>query len=353
LCRQRRTRAVVGTIADGRVRYVYQKNAGRSAARNRGIDLSVGEFICFLDDDDMFLRHKLEAQLAELAAHPELDLISGGHVVVNADGIFTESRPARCHFELTETQFLFDCPFVVGAPLLRKRCVGLGIRFERDYVPSEDWGFWLDLAKAGCRMAWLDSEVYVYRQHQTNSLRSFDPSASAIVAILDRYFLSERVPAESRAVRGKVMGRAQLSLGIRLSDSGHHAKARAALSEAVGLWPAWQKSERGDLATLIADTVVSLTFNHTGRGLAARVVVNLGGPRSVDNGILLSVYCTLALKDFYRAYGMKDWLGATQAILGAIRSRPSCLLNRGLLKMSLIAVRYALTSTGRQQNNAR
>jgi glycosyltransferase involved in cell wall biosynthesis len=40
---------------DNRIKYFYQINKGRSAARNKGIELSAGEYLCFLDDDDYYL----------------------------------------------------------------------------------------------------------------------------------------------------------------------------------------------------------------------------------------------------------------------------------------------------------
>ncbi|HAP69909.1 MAG TPA: hypothetical protein DCR04_09335 [Flavobacteriales bacterium] len=45
---------------DSRFKYVYQENAERSAARNHGIELSKGRYICFLDSDDVYLREHLE-----------------------------------------------------------------------------------------------------------------------------------------------------------------------------------------------------------------------------------------------------------------------------------------------------
>lgn len=50
---------VVENYADERIKYIYQENAERSAARNNGIRHANGEYICFLDSDDYFLKNRL------------------------------------------------------------------------------------------------------------------------------------------------------------------------------------------------------------------------------------------------------------------------------------------------------
>jgi len=47
----------------GKIKYFYQENNGVSSARNKGIDNSKGEFLCFLDSDDLWEKKKLEKQI--------------------------------------------------------------------------------------------------------------------------------------------------------------------------------------------------------------------------------------------------------------------------------------------------
>ena len=60
------THAVVESLGDPRVRYIYQENAGVSAARNRGVAASRGHYVAVLDDDDIALPWRLEAHFEAL-----------------------------------------------------------------------------------------------------------------------------------------------------------------------------------------------------------------------------------------------------------------------------------------------
>lgn len=69
------TRARVRAYGD-RVRYIHQMNAGVGAARNRGLDAATGDYVAFLDADDLWRPEKLEIQLKVAARSPSSGLIA-------------------------------------------------------------------------------------------------------------------------------------------------------------------------------------------------------------------------------------------------------------------------------------
>jgi hypothetical protein len=71
-----RTREVLAPyIAEGKIKYLYQKNGGPAAARNLALRHSSGEFIAFQDADDLWLPEKLEKQIAILRENKDVGMV--------------------------------------------------------------------------------------------------------------------------------------------------------------------------------------------------------------------------------------------------------------------------------------
>lgn len=81
-----RLRTDHGILSDDRVRYLYNEaNKGVGAARNEGMDLSTGEYIVFLDSDDMMYRGGLRLLLAHIVLF-DIDMVKGSRIIANKEG---------------------------------------------------------------------------------------------------------------------------------------------------------------------------------------------------------------------------------------------------------------------------
>lgn len=71
-----RTRDVVEPfLGDGRLRYLYQTNKGQAAAKNLGVGDARGQYVAFLDADDMWVREKLDEQIPLFLASPKTGVV--------------------------------------------------------------------------------------------------------------------------------------------------------------------------------------------------------------------------------------------------------------------------------------
>ncbi len=92
------TRALMQNFVqnDKRIHYHFQTNKGLAAARNTGLRLAKGSFICFVDSDDELAPRHLEHRLKYLSKHPKVDFLHGGMTLIG---------PKKKHFvvDMTDT----------------------------------------------------------------------------------------------------------------------------------------------------------------------------------------------------------------------------------------------------------
>jgi glycosyltransferase involved in cell wall biosynthesis len=131
-----------GLVArDERVRVLRLEGVGAPGARNAGIDVARADLVAFLDDDDEWLPHKLELQVAHLDAHPDVSLVGCHHVVVGAGAEVEYRGPTTWHPDaLLWCNFLGSASFV----LVRRPPA-----FDPSFSACQDWDLWVRAASAG------------------------------------------------------------------------------------------------------------------------------------------------------------------------------------------------------------
>ncbi len=145
------TESIVKSYVDKRIRYFRNQNNGLvSVNRNYGIEKSHGEYIAFLDDDDLWLPEKLEKQVELLDSNKELALVYSDCYIIDGDGSLRENtyfhgiRPFRENVfnELLKGNFIPMLTVAVRREALDK--VGV---FNLRYKICQDYDLWLRIAK--------------------------------------------------------------------------------------------------------------------------------------------------------------------------------------------------------------
>lgn len=148
------------------IQYVYQENQGPSAARNNGIRRARGDYLVFLDADDMLTSGTLSSHIENFAAHPELDVsvCLSLQVFENKDGQ-AESYlwPLKCaHLDmhLCHSNISPIHTFMLRANAAQE----LGF-FDADLRACEDQDYWLRCAALGKRIGPNPEGLVIYRKH--------------------------------------------------------------------------------------------------------------------------------------------------------------------------------------------
>ena len=178
------TRAVAEKYqqADGRFRYIYQKNAGVSSARNNGLRQMRGQYTQFLDADDILDARKIELHLRYFERNPSADLVYGpvkyfddgefGHFRLSLDNSLqpwmpnVSGRGYDMVFHLVRNNIM-----VIQSPLVKNATFKETGYFNELLVHNEDWHLWLKCALVGMNFVFDDNpEAMSYvRVHKSSA----------------------------------------------------------------------------------------------------------------------------------------------------------------------------------------
>jgi len=148
------------------VKVIRQVNSGPGAARQRGLDEARGEFIQFLDSDDLLLPAKFSAQVATLQRRPECGICYGPSAEENhASNPPGRDCPMRATGELIDHLFprlLTERWWTTSSPLYRRTLLDQ-IGPWQPWINEEDWEYDARCGSTGTRLVWVNELCSIRR----------------------------------------------------------------------------------------------------------------------------------------------------------------------------------------------
>ena len=154
---------------DKRIKYYeFSDNKGAAEARNHGSKMAKGDYIAFLDADDLWHKTKLEIQIKVLN-EKNIDVCFGSYEMIdsksNSLNIKVHTLPVLIYDKLLKANYIGNLTGIYN-------CKNLGKIYTKDLKKRQDWLLWIEALKRSRKPAHGISETIAYYRKSDNSLSS-------------------------------------------------------------------------------------------------------------------------------------------------------------------------------------
>ena len=147
---------------NGKIKYFLQPNSGASAARNSGISKASGDFISFLDSDDLWEKNKISLQMECFENNPGIDIC-----LCNTK-IFSEKKITDF-----DQKYIIATPYHLCSILIKKDVLKRVGYFKTNLKSGEDTDFFLRIKEMGIPLKILQDKLVYIRIHANNLTKDF------------------------------------------------------------------------------------------------------------------------------------------------------------------------------------
>jgi glycosyltransferase involved in cell wall biosynthesis len=211
-----------------KIRLIQKENAGPAKARNVGIRASNGEYIAFIDADDLWLPEKLENQVGYFEKQTE----QVGMVYTNAkkfdqQGIWT--LPKRYRKEKVEgwiyKDLLKDNMIPNQSVMVRRSCFDEVGFFEESLDIIEDHDMWIRIAKK-YEIAFLEETLSLYREHSQGRSKATEKTMNRKIGVMEKHLRIASGNIEIEDIIKRVFSQRLYELGYYYLKEGRMLAAR-------------------------------------------------------------------------------------------------------------------------------
>lgn len=232
------TREVVAKYADV-ARYIRQDGKGLANARNCGIRAARGEYIAFLDADDLWLPQKLELQLCRFQEYPQAGLVYAQiYSFDDRTGSLLSVHPLQrqCPEGRVLQSLLMHQFIMTPAPLVKSEVFHVVGYFDESLGASEDWDMWL-MAAAKYDFACVKQPLAKHRVHPVSLCATVPEEriGQDTLRVLEKAISSN--PGELGPLKRLRLGTYEREVGWRMISLGNVELGRHHLRQAMRWMP--------------------------------------------------------------------------------------------------------------------
>ncbi len=258
-------------LTDDRVKFISQSNQGVSTARNLAISKASGDYIAFLDADDLWERTKIEKQVQFLDDNHPVGLVTTWMTLTDEQGnpgseVKIDFKQGNIRKELIEIS-LIPCGSI---PMVRRVCFDKVGLFDPTLRFGEDWEMWTRIA-AEYDFGLIKETLVYYRQHSKNSSKNSQQILPDFDRLIEKMF--DSVPQELLAIKAKTYGRMNLYIAWKSLENEDYKGARDFSNQAIKYHPQLQYTKnflRLKLLTLVKSMVDKEIYHKITRFLRQR-----------------------------------------------------------------------------------
>lgn len=192
---------------DSRIKYFKLENSGPSRARNYGMTVSEGEYIAFLDSDDLFLPEKLEKQISFMEENDEVCFSHTSYILMDKNNSYIKTIDSGEFCGSVYPKIINSCPVATPTVMIRKDLANK-FRFPETIRIGEDNIFWIQIARKYDIWGLIEPLTKV-RKHDSNAAYDMGKLVEGRLNILNFSFeqdktLSKGFKCKSYAIVRKI-----------------------------------------------------------------------------------------------------------------------------------------------------
>jgi len=198
------TLSVINNIQDQRIKVFSYPNAGQPASRNRGISLAVGDYISFIDADDIWKPDKLEAQLKALQDNPQAAVAYSWTEWIDESGQLLGRGSYITENGDVFTQLVLNDFVANGSnPLIRRQVFTTVGEFDESLTNAHDWDMWLRIA-AKYQFVAVPSPQILYRKSAGSMSANVWGMEASSLRVIEKAFA--QTPTSLQELKHKSIG---------------------------------------------------------------------------------------------------------------------------------------------------